>query len=87
MASIKRLVARRLSLPLPGHLELCLLLPPADDDDDAGPVVVVLDDALTLRDVVAEVWGPGADVSKEMVLYYLLRGPGDKGVVGGGGMT
>lgn len=87
MLSIKRLLARRLCVPLPSHLELCLLFPPSPpstdtDTDTAEMTVVVLDDALTLKDVVVEVWGKGADVSEELVLHYFLRGPGVAGLWG-----
>lgn len=72
MAALKRLLARRLALARPSHLELCLILPaPAP-----APTVVVLDDALTLAEVVTEVWAVGGDVSGELVFFYCLRGPG-----------
>lgn len=71
MAALKRLLAKRLALARPSHLELCCLLSLPNEQ----PVVVVLDDALTLADVVTEVWGQGGEVSEELVLCYCLRGP------------
>jgi hypothetical protein len=84
VSALKRLLAQRLCLPRASHLELCLLLSsPTDDYDEeddekthAGPVVVVLDDALTLADVVTELWPAGGDVSEELIFYYCLRGLG-----------
>lgn len=96
VSAIKRLLARRLSLPRPGLLDLCLLFspntpfPPSDDDDTrkgggegdhdedeeeegGGETVVVLDEALTLADVVTEVWPAVGDVGRELVFYYGLR--------------
>lgn len=35
--------------------------------------MVVLDEALTLADVVSEVWPAVGDVGRELVFYYGLR--------------
>lgn len=78
VAALKRLLARRLALARPSHLELCLVLPapvPAPTT-----TVVVLDDALTLAEAVTEVWTVGGDVGEELVLHYCLRGPERRGV-------
>ena len=63
MSSIKRLVAKRLLLDEPDHLELSVRLASTGQQ-------VLLDDAMTLEGIVLHLW---EDVAGELVLYYALR--------------